>query len=647
MRSRIALSLRSCLAWDVVAWLAITIPLKRLVRMWIAALVVLVVSIGGTAAQPKSGETAAQPKQVLFLHSFGPNFQPWATWSREIGRELNRQSPWPLDTQEQSLVTARGGDDPSEAKFVEYLGALYAQRPPDLIVAIGAPAARFVQLHRTGLFPTTPMLVAATEVRRVDPSMLSEQDAVVGVRSDYVALYENILRLLPETKVIAIVVGNSPNERFWMDVTQREVKPRLANKVELIFYNELPFEEILKRVASLPPHSAIFYQQMAVDSAGAVYGDKEPWKRIGEVANAPIFSHDQIYLTGEIVGGPMWSPAESARPTAAAAVRILGGEKAGDIKVPPIEFPAPKYDWRQLQRWNISESRLPPGSEILFREPTAWEQYSWQIASIVAVILIQGGLISVLLREHRRRKFSEVQARQRMAELAHVNRFSTAGELTASIAHEINQPLGSILTNAETADAILKSPTPDIAELKDIVKDILQDDRRASEVIRRMRSLLKKAPFEPKNTDLNDVARETVEFLSTLAVARKVELTSVIKQNALPILGDRIQLQQVILNLVVNGIDAMKDTPAENRIISIRTSRVENSAELSVSDRGPGIPEDKLKEVFEPFFTSKAEGMGMGLSIARTIVEAHNGQIWAKNRDHGGASFRIKLPLVR
>ena len=122
-----------------------------------------------------------------------------------------------------------------------------------------------------------------------------------------------------------------------------------------------------------------------------------------------------------------------------------------------------------------------------------------------------------------------------------------------------------------------------------------------------------------------------------------------ITPEALPILGDRIQLQQVILNLVVNGIDAMKDTPTENRIISIRTSRVEKFAELSVSDRGPGIPEDKLKEVFEPFFTSKAEGMGMGmgLSIARTIIEAHHGQISAKNRDHGGASFRIRLPLIQ
>jgi signal transduction histidine kinase len=617
--------------------------LKRLVFMWVAAAVILVVSVG---------ETAAQPKQILFLHSYGPNFQQATAWSAEIRNELNRQSPWPLDVQEHSLVTARSGDEAAEAKFVEYLKALYAQRPPDLIVAIFAPAARFVQRHRADLFPTTPMLLAVVEVRRVEQSMLSEQDAAVGVRFDEAALIENILRLLPETKAIAMIIGNSPNERFWAAEQKRILGRLLENKVALIFYNERPFKEILKEVASLPPHSAIFFLVLAVDGAGAVYGDKEPLKRISEVANAPIFSFDETYFTSGIVGGPMFSAAEGARPTAAVAIRMLGGEKGSDIKVPPIEFSVPKYDWRQLQRWNISESRLPPGSEILFREPTVWERYSWQIALTTAVILLQAGFISALLNARRRRHLAEVQSRQRMAELARVIRFSTAGELTGSIAHEINQPLGSILTNAETADAILKSQSPEIAalpvivELKDIVKDILHDDQRAGEVIRRMSSLLKKAPFELKNLDLNDVAREAIEFLSTLAVARKVELVSGITPDALPILGDRIQLQQVILNLVVNGIDAMKDTPSENRVISIRTSRVKNFAELSVSDCGPGIPEDKIKQVFEPFFTSKAEGMGMGLSIARTIMEAHNGRIWAEN-EPGGATFRIKLPLVQ
>ena len=161
--------------------------LKRLVYMWIAAAVVLLVSIGGTAAQPKSGETAAQPKKICSfirlarISSRGPH------GAGRSSNELNRQSPWPLDIQEQSLVTALDGDDAAEAKFVEYLKALYAQRPPDLIVALGAPAARFVQQHRADLYPTTPMLLAAVEVRRVEQSMLSEQDAVVGVRFDQVA----------------------------------------------------------------------------------------------------------------------------------------------------------------------------------------------------------------------------------------------------------------------------------------------------------------------------------------------------------------------------------------------------------------------------------------------------------------------------
>ena len=469
--------------------------LKRLVYMWVAATFVLVVSIGETAAQTKSGETAAQLKTILFLNSFGPHFQPFATWSREITRELNRQSPWPLDIQEQSLVTARGGDhDPSEAKFVEYLKALYHQRPPDLIVAIGAPAARFFQRHRADLYPTTPMLLAAVEERRIDQSLLSEQDVVAAVRADYIVLFENVLRLLPETKAIAIIIGNSPNEQFWASDQQRILGPLLANRVALIFYNEQPFGEILKEVASLPPHSAILYEQLAVDGAGVGYGDKEPLDRIYEVANAPIFSQDETYFNGKIVGGPMWSPTEGAQATAAAAVRMLRGETASGIKVPPIEFSAPKYDWRQLRRWNISESRLPPESEVLFREPTAWQQYTWQIALITAVILVQAGLILALLREHRQRQLAEVQSRQRMAELARVNRFSTAGVLTASIAHEINQPLGAILTNAETAQVILNSPGPDIAELNEIVGDILRDDRRASEVVRRMRSSWQRPP---------------------------------------------------------------------------------------------------------------------------------------------------------
>jgi signal transduction histidine kinase len=598
------------------------------------------------ATQGQSRADDPEPKRVLMLQSFGLRFKPWTDFAEFLRPEMIKQSKVPIDFQDLSLLTARLDDDKALAPFVDYLQALYRAKPPDLIIALGAPAAEFVQRYRPQLFPKTPMMFTAVEARRVQYDKLTEYDTVAAAAHNFPAAIETILKVLPDTKLIAVVNGASPNEAFWQGVFERELAP-FGERVELRWYNKLSFEDILKDAAHLPPHSAIFWHLMSVDAAGVAHEGNAALHRLSAAANAPIFSYLDGFFDGSIVGGSMHSIEKGMGAAAVAAIRILNGEKAGDVEVVPSQFELPRFDWRQLQRFGISDSNLPPGSTVYFREPTVWERYWWQIAFVTAVILLQGGLISGLLREHRRRQLAEVQARQRMAELAHVNRFSTAGELTASIAHEINQPLGAILTNAETAKEILKTPNPDVTELNEIVDDILKDDRRAGEVIRRMRSLLKKAPFELKKLDVNDVVRETVEFLSSLAVGRKVELVNVISPEVLPILGDRIQLQQVILNLVVNGIDAMKDTPMEKRIVSIRTSRVENFAQLSVSDRGHGMPEGRLEEVFEPFYTSKAEGMGMGLSIARTIIEAHQGLITANNRDHGGASFRIRLPLVQ
>ncbi len=448
-----------------------------------------------TLCQSQAADPA--PKRVLMLHSFGPRFKPWSDYEQGIRSEISRRWRKPVDFLDQSLVNARLEDENAEALFADYLRALYTSRPVDLIVAIGAPAAAFVQRYRQRLFPVTPMVLTAVEYRRVQYDKLTENDTVVAVAHDFPAVFDNILRVLPLTKTIAVVNGTSPNETFWLEEMRRELAP-LDRRVELRWYNERSFEEILIDAARLPPHSAIFWHLMNVDAAGVAHEANDALNKLSSSANAPIFSYDSSFFGEAIVGGPMHSVLELSQITAAVAIRILNGEKAGDIKTPPTGFAAPKFDWRQMQRWGIAENKLPPGSTVYFREPTAWERYWWQIALTIALVLLQAGLISVLLLEHRRRQLAEVQSRQRMTELARVIRFSTAGELTASIAHEINQPLGSILTNAETAQAILKSQSadiaerPDIVELKDIVNDILQDDRRATEVIRRMRSLLKR-----------------------------------------------------------------------------------------------------------------------------------------------------------
>src|SRR6202041_1687400 len=201
------------------------------------------------------------------------------------------------------------------------------------------------------------------------------------------------------------------------------------------------------------------------------------------------------------------------------ALRILNGESLSSIPTKVTDAIRPVFNWQQMQRWGVSESNLPPGSEIRFREPSLWENYKWQSISVVAALLVQTALISILLHERRKRNDAELEARHRMTELAHVNRQATAGELSSSIAHELNQPLGAILTNAETAELILESPSPDLTELKDIVADIRRDDQRASEVIHRMRSFLKRTPFELKDVDLNDIMREAFDFLAVRATS--------------------------------------------------------------------------------------------------------------------------------
>lgn len=240
---------------------------------------------------------------------------------------------------------------------------------------------------------------------------------------------------------------------------------------------------------------------------------------------------------------------------------------------------------------------------------------------------------------------AEAQNTKRAAELAYINRFNVAGELTATIAHELNQPLGAILANAETARTLLDSFPPDLEELKQILIDIQRDDQRASDVIRRVRAMLMRAPFERRNHDLNEIARDTVEILSRLATTREVKLGCETVSEGLSINCDRTQLQQVIINLVLNAMDAMSAVQRDNRTIAVTAMRVGDFAEIAVSDNGPGIPRDTIKMVFEPFFTTKSQGMGMGLSIARTIIEAHDGRIWAENRTGSGAVFRVRLPL--
>ena len=246
--------------------------------------------------------------------------------------------------------------------------------------------------------------------------------------------------------------------------------------------------------------------------------------------------------------------------------------------------------------------------------PTAWETYRWQIVTVCAVVALQAALIVLLLFERRQRRLAEMNSRQRMVELAHVNRFSTAGELSASIAHEINQPLGAILTNTETAQLILQSTSPDLGEMKEIIADIWRDNKKPQQSeFRRLRSFVhKKAPFQRQEFDLNDVVVKSVKFLSAQARSREITVRNEPTRMPLQIDGNAIQLQQVISNVILNAMDAVLDTPHTQRAVTVTTTQDRRFAEISVEDTGPGVPAEAATKIFRAIFFNQGPWHGHG-----------------------------------
>jgi two-component system sensor kinase FixL len=246
-----------------------------------------------------------------------------------------------------------------------------------------------------------------------------------------------------------------------------------------------------------------------------------------------------------------------------------------------------------------------------------------------------------------KRKQREMELQRHRDELAHVSRLTTMGELTASLAHELNQPLTAILSNAQAARRFLEQENVDVEEVKEILGDIIGDNRRAGEVIKRLRRFLKRGELFLKAWDVNDVIQEVVTLIHSDTVIRNVSVHLDLQEELPHVLGDRIQIQQVLLNLIINGLDAMKEVHPESRNLIIKTEyEIDKDVKVSVGDSGTGIQPDQMQLIFEPFHTTKVDGMGMGLSINRSIIQAHQGELWAQNNQNQGATFFFTIPVA-
>lgn len=722
---------------------------------------ILVLPILGLGALAQADDA---PSRVLVIHSFGRDFEPFASVSRGFRSELARLSPDPIEFVDVSLQAISLDQAQGEHALVGYLSATFRGRPPALVVAVGASAALLYETHRERLFPEVPFLVVGADQRRVGHLAGHPATACVNLDIDLPGIMEDIVEIFPGTRNVYIVTGVSPLEQFWA----REMMAVWADshpQVDCRPLTHLPLDDLLVEVARLPPDSAIFFAILDRDAAGIPHAGHRALRRVSRFSNAPVFGFSAGQLGEGIVGGRLMDMRKAGGRGAEVAVGLLEGNPGATARVDPLVSNPPAYDWRQLDRWSVDEFSLPPGNRVLFRERSLWETHRGTVLVTAGVIGLQAVLIFLLVAARRRarsmrdslnlaadaanvglwrvtlgqepieatgkfrqiygfpdrgeirlddvlarinpddrsvvrdaveesardgkaylvehrielpggeerwvltrgradrsgggerltsrgasvdvtdRKRAEEEAFRQREQLSHLSRVGSLGVISGSLAHELNQPLTSILTNAQAARRIIDRDEPDLPEIREILDDIVGEDHRAERVIQRWRDLLRRGDVASEPVDVSDCLEEVLGLVRTDFLARGISVRITEGSPLSPVMADPVQLQQVLLNLLLNAADAVGDLPPERRIIELSASLRADEVRITVQDRGPGLSGDP-EEVFEPFHTTKEQGLGMGLAISRTLVTGLGGRLWAENGQEEGATFHLTLPLA-
>ena len=592
---------------------------------------------------PGTCQSDPLPRSVLILNESSPGIQGYSDITAAQRSTLNDQSSSPFAVYVENLDLNQFVSPQYKKTLLTYLREKYLDTPIGIIGANGTEALRVaLQLRADERWSEIAIVFSTVDEQRARSLMPLTNVTGRFVQFSLSSSIDAARALVHNLRQVALV-GDPLDRQPFRGHFSSELTSAAVN-LEIINLLGQPLEQVKTRVSGLTDNSAILYTTVTTDGAGHQYLPNEALAAIAKTANRPIVVDVDNRLGHGATGGFVVVPTLIGDEAARLMLRVFNGENASAIPITTSNAVKPVFDWRELQRWAVNERDLPPGSEILFRPPTAWEQYHWQILFIATVIFTETLLILGLLYEHQRRRRAEVQSLQRMTELAHLNRIATAGELSASIAHEVKQPLAAIVAQSSAALRWLAHTTPDLNEARAALKKIMFAGNRASEIVDNLRAMFRKESSGRRPLDINTLLAIVIDLTSHEAQKHGVLVHTSFLDGKPQTLGDQAQLEQVFLNLVMNAIEAMSSSKSHRRVLELKTSvNVGGEVLVTVADNGPGVDVEDLEKIFDAFFTTKSGGMGMGLSICRSIIEAHAGRIWA-SRANPGLIFYVSLP---
>jgi PAS domain S-box-containing protein len=710
---------------------------------------------------------------VLALYSESSDHPVNVSFIRQFHAVLDRESGNTVEHFVEYYEAARFPGEEQAQLMRDYLLRKYADRKIDVLFPWGPFCLQLVLKYRGELFPDTPIVYYSGTLDEVRDYPLPPMTGVLNPDT-YGRTLDLMLQLHPDTNEVFVISGTPERDRS----IERDVAFQLqefAGRVKLTYLTDFPLDRLLATVKHLPRGALILYSRHQQDEVGSYLQQSDYIDMITRTAPVPLYTPWRSSLGFGSVGGVVDDLEAGAAKAAAIVLRVARGARPEEI--PPERTPrAATFDARQLKRWGISEARLPPGSVVLFQEPTIWHQYRAYITATGAVLAVQTVLIVGLLAQRRKRRRTEAllaRSEQRYAlataagcvgvwewhldtgqiyvdpilkrgigffddeiddrveawmdrvhpddrdrllaesqahmegrtpsydveyrmlhkdgsirwflargsalrlpdgravkiigsamditerkraearlkeaeeELARTSKLTALGEFAASIAHEMSQPLGAVLMNASACLRWIRRTPPPAGDIRAALVEMVDDCKRARELMRRNRELFQHHTVEKLPLDINRVVHDVAGIARTRAQHSHVTLETTLDEDLPAVLGDRLELQQVILNLLQNALDAVEPVDPQQRRIHIRSSlESADMVRIEVEDTGVGLDQVDIARIFTPLYTTKPSGTGVGLSISRSIVEAHDGRLWAEPNDGPGACFVFTLPAT-
>ncbi|MGD8970784.1 MAG: ATP-binding protein [Desulfobacterales bacterium] len=735
-------------------------------KVWLISILFLGGALLAIAPPTAFAGSVNKKLNVLFISSFSKNIPAQAYFETGLDEALGF-SKGQNNLFFEFMDNPRLKNENFKRVLAQYLEEKYEDIEFDFVVAWGEIASIFLSTNHLLFEGANRVYVEAEWAELFRERSQTEKETLIVIEDDYRAAIQEVLKLEHPIKFYVIGTTTDLEAQSRLRLFRNSITGETA-KLQIEYLLDQTLEQVAAKLEGLSrKDAAAFYLLMFSNGQGTSMTPYAVAQKLAARSAIPIYSFWESLMGSGVVGGYVLS---FERVGFHVGETILSNIRGKSVRAfSPMRH---VYDWKALQRWKISENKVPAGAVILNRPPDLLAQYKWHFLAVAILIIALSSLSFLLskaltrskraevalslsennlksiqevariggfifdipndklkwfegtkqvlgvpvetrlsyraflriihpddrqyvdtiwqaalkgtpsdieyrviggdqlkwvsakvevefdrlgqpllakgfLQDVSERKKSEEEAARLRNDLAHVTRVSTVGQLGQNIAHEVNQPLAAIAANAEAAMRLMEEPKPNLNEVREALGDIVSDQKRASEVVKRIRTLVRKETTVLKRVDLNSLAGDAVKLVQGDAVARNARILLDLDADLPTVWGDQVQLQQVVINLLVNALDALDHVASATRLITVKSGCARaGGATLSVSDTGVGIETETAGRLFEPFFTTKTQGMGLGLSISRSIVEAHGGTIRAAANGDGGATFYVSLPVV-